>query len=221
MATLQTFRSYLARISPPWLLQKVGSYFVGTALGLVADTLGEAARLAFIAPLIGRAESHDDALPYAGQARNMEQYPGETAAQYRARLLDAWNAWIEAGTKAGLLAQLSRFGYSTGALYEDRDWNRGPKPWWSQFWLFLPEGSHAFTGAPICGSGVSCGGGSHCGITGDDAAIRGLRKIANKWRPAHVLCREYVVEITAPTCGTGVLCGGGALCGGETALIQC
>lgn len=216
----KTFRQFLADSSPPELLEKWGSYLIGGGLGFPSDTLGEAARIAYLAPLIGRAESPDDALPYAGADRNMEAYPGEAAATYRTRLLDAWNAWVEAGTKAGLDAQLSWFGYPDAVIYEDKDWTREPQPWWSQFWIFLPEGTHTFTAAPVCGGGAVCGTTAHCGITGDDATIRGLRAIANKWRPAHVLCRSYVVEVTAPTCGTGVLCGGGAICGGVTAGIQ-
>lgn len=219
MAAIRTFRAYLEAISPPWLAGKVGSYFVGTAIGLMEDIIGDAALYAYKAPLIGRRDSPDDALYYAGKSRNIEQYPGETAARYRARLLGAWTAWVEAGTKAGLLSQLSKFGYPGAVIYEDKDWERQPKPWWSQFWIFLPEGTHSFTAPPICGDGSVCGSGVQCGITGDQAVLRGLRRIANKWRPAHVLCREYVVEVAGPTCGTGPVCGDGSTAGGSIAYL--
>jgi len=106
------FREYLLhQIPPPSLCGPWGSKLLGIT-ALMADASMHSLACAVRAPWLRSKYSPDDALPLIGNERMMSAYPAETAATYRARLLDAWNAWGWAGDEASIEGQFEAAGYT-------------------------------------------------------------------------------------------------------------
>lgn len=213
---LVNFRDLIERISPPWLAAENAAGFVGVVFALVGDTIAEGAELAARAPWLLEATSPDDVLPLIGDERRMPRYPSETAAQYRARLHGAWNAYSFGGDESAIITQLEAAGFVGVRIYDPGNWERGPSGYSTQFWVWFPEGSHPITAqGPICGAGPVCGDGSICGPVGiTPAQLRAVRSLVRKWKSSRWICRQLIFEVTGPTCGTGHLCGDGSICGG-------
>lgn len=211
-----TFREFFERILPPWLQEEVSSGFVGVVFALVGDTNAEAAELAVRAPWLLDPSSPDDVLPLIGLERRMPRYPSESAAQYRARLHGAWDAYQFGGDESAILGQLAAAGFPGARIYDPGNWGRGPTGYWSQFWVFFPSGTHPVTSqGPSCGSGPTCGDGTICGPVGiTPEQLRTLRAIVRKWKSTRWIARQLIFEVSGPTCGTGHLCGDGSICGG-------
>lgn len=60
----------------------------------------------------------DDELALHGRRRGIPRHPGESAAVYRARLVDAWALKSEAGTVPGVERAIRLLGYPTATVYE-------------------------------------------------------------------------------------------------------
>lgn len=156
-----------------------------------------------------------DALPLLGAERNMPRYPVESHQQYRDRLWGAWDAWEFAGNASAVVSQFEAAGFVGVEIKEPfrthsvtgnthGEWLREPTGYWSHFWLFFPAGSHNFGPPLIVGApGLIVGGGWTVGTNASAADVQLVRGIANKWRPAHVIVREFLFEISGWTVGTG------------------
>lgn len=139
-----------------------------------------------------------DALDEIGIERKMPRGPGETDANYAARLQAAWNTWPWAGTAFGLLSALSAGGYPTaevriqkairyyldanGALVVERraagewwiDWKRS---FWSRFVVLLYP-PFPFVGAtPADGS----------------TEQQRIARLVRQWKSAHSTCTDIFV----------------------------
>ncbi len=95
---------------PPVFGGPLGSKFLGI-VALTADAVQHGFAVALRAPWLRSAYSPDDALPEIGSERLMPRYPVETAAQHRARLLDAWDIWTWAGDEASIEGQFIAAGF--------------------------------------------------------------------------------------------------------------
>ncbi len=195
-------------LPPPWLrgpwgrkLQKV--------LGFAKDLLVSGAKLAVKSAFPREAPA--DALPYIGTENNLERYPVDTDATYRARIAAPWSVWEYAGTTTGILAAYRAAGF-TG---DTKVWNTFAAPgWWggawpppvrvasgwSRFWVELPE-PIPFPCAPVTwGSGRKWG--THAaqgwtwGSTASPANVALAKSIVRKWRPAHEVCAELLVRLS-------------------------
>lgn len=103
-----TFKGDHAENSPPWLLQPYGKRWV-EGFGQVKDNLADRAKQAAKAdlPLICPVDS----LPVIGEEVGLPRGYTEPEANYRARLVGAWDAWQWAGTPYGLLRAFQLAGY--------------------------------------------------------------------------------------------------------------
>ncbi len=158
---MSTFRSYADALQTGvrWAKGFFGQRLTGT-IALHCDLIAEGVSQAIKAR--SAKVSAPDAYPYIGSNVNLERYPNDTDATYKSRLLHAFSIWQQAGTKQGLERAFDFFGYPYVRVFEDKDWDRGPKPYWSQFWVFFP--GHAETGGSPYGSGVAYGGGLTYGV---------------------------------------------------------
>lgn len=154
---MSTFRSYAEALQTGvrWAKGFYGIRLTGTIAlhcDLIAEGVNEAIKARF--PKI----SAPDAYPYIGGNVNLERFPNDTDATYRDRLSHGFSIWQQAGTKQGLERGFDFFGFPYAQVYEDKDWQRPPKPYWSQFWVVFPD--HAQTGGGAYGGGLSYGGGA-------------------------------------------------------------
>jgi hypothetical protein len=106
----------LTDLAPPWLLTPEGQQWLRVK-GRAADTLAARARESVKTRFV--AECPDDALVKHGRDRQLVRATGESLASYRARLVGAWDAWMQAGTPAGIISQLNALGYSSVAVFEN------------------------------------------------------------------------------------------------------
>jgi len=114
------YKNYAQSKVPGWLQQAYGAAWV-QAVADVADSLLTRIKAAVKSRFVGIAPP--DAVPQIGADRNLPRGPGEALADYRARIADAWSAWVFAGTPRGILSQLKILGYTAqlaqvrGGLY--------------------------------------------------------------------------------------------------------
>lgn len=162
---------------------------------LNADGLSNALKLAWLAD----PASPDDVLPLVGSERGMPRYPGETAAQYRARLLDAWNAYKFAGSEGTIVQQFAHAGYPGTEIQFDAA-ALGPNgeaaPYWSQFWVYFPYSS----GHPVTGDGpqwgaFNYGDGTVYGLGVTVGFYQLIHGIVGKWKPVRWICRGFIFEL--------------------------
>ncbi len=175
---MATFSEWLAlKRLPRYFTNPKISGFVGVTLGLTADEAAETQILACRMHLLDDPESPDDVLPYLARDRKLPRYPGETAAQHRARLIAAWEIYDETGTEEVIEKQLLAAGYGPdvfigdfgnpdvafgdpqyffadrGAYVDFRPDETGPRgeapPYRTQFWVVFGEGFHPVVGPPI------------------------------------------------------------------------
>lgn len=180
----------------------VGRYsagWFGVLHSLTGDLLIEGMSIALRQPWLREAESPDDVLPLVGSERSMPRYPGETPAQYRARLLDAWAAYRFAGAEQTIVAQFAHAGYPGTSIQFDATAlgpNGEPAPWWSQFWVHFPYSSgHPVTGdGPTWGS-FTYGDGTVYGLNVTVGFYQLIHGIVGKWKPTRWICRGFTFEL--------------------------
>lgn len=100
---------YLLSISPTWLLNEKGRLWMQSH-GDGLDAVAEMIKAAVLAKFILKAP--EDALAYIGIERGMPKYASETTAEYRGRLIGAWEYWHWGGTKKGVQDVLALLGYT-------------------------------------------------------------------------------------------------------------
>jgi hypothetical protein len=108
MSYLDNYKAYAAGLVKGLRVFKAyyGSRIVG-AIGLYADMVAEGARNAFIARLPGHPDQAEDSALQVGFDRELVRYKYEPLADYKVRLLKAWDAYQQGGTNINLRNQIN------------------------------------------------------------------------------------------------------------------
>jgi hypothetical protein len=185
---IRTYRAWAKDLAPTWLRGHWGGALVELC-GFVFDAIEEEAFEAGAAGMLDAPTFPADALPYVGAERSIERYPSETDATYKARVKGAWVAWPQAGTRGGVLSQLTS-GAFTADIKEMKDWNwDGNAANWSRFWIVIT--GHGWT-KTHWGDGRKWGTGVW-GATATQPEAHTLLRIIRKWKPGHVVAITVVV----------------------------
>jgi len=194
----QSYRDYAVDLAPPWLLQPQGQAFL-RALGSVRDDITQRLKEGVKARFIESAAP--DALAAIGADRGLERGPTDTDDTYADRLKDAWALWTWAGTPTGVLNALWDAGYTNVVLLTSRrthtlDASRelvttvlSPPRWfggegfWNSFLVWFPQPfitSWQVGGVPASNS----------------AEADTVRRLVNRWKPAHARVTGYIATLT-------------------------
>jgi hypothetical protein len=178
-----TCRLRVEQVSPPWAIgENSGAYF-GTTIGLSGDVGFELMRLAVVGAWLNDPDSPDDVLALAGAEFRLPRYASETSDAYRARILDAWSRYDNAGTPARINAEIAAAGLSGTVTFQPDHPGPPPElavPYWSQFWITI-------TTADVT-----------------DAGIAEMRAIVAKWKSVYWIFRGFILTgFTAPTVSIG------------------
>jgi hypothetical protein len=189
---MTTFRGYLMDgLLPDWAKYEHGGRLCYGAFGVIAEGLADQQTRACCAGMLASPHSPDDALPLAGRERgDLPRYPGETAAQYRLRLIDAYNAWGFGGADQSIVSQLDLAGFPGAqiAYYANRVGPRGePAPYLSQFWVTFPDGSLNLVPAVWGQMVYGCFWWGRGALSIDDASR--FWSIVRKFKPVNYVCR--------------------------------
>jgi len=222
---MSNYRAYVANLlgGIRWARAYYGERVTVGFIGLMSDMIAEGVSQTVKARFEDAPTFPADALAYVGGNKSIERYPGDTDATYKARTKQAFSSWEEAGTRHALLRELSAFGYPGALLYEDWEWSRPPQPWWSQFWVLFPDGTHSVAPSTVqYGSGELYGpSGLMYGVTGITAAeLSGLRRIIKKWKRASSICRGLIFVTGGIVYGQGITYGSGAVYGGTQVIVS-
>lgn len=193
------YRDYAVDLSPPWLLQPQGQVFM-RALGDVRDAITQHLKNGVQARFSSSAAP--DALSAQGNDREIERGPTDTDQGYAARLKGAWDTWEFAGTPTGVLSALFDAGYTNVVLVTTRQTHTfnssrqlvsttlsTPRafspgaPFWNAFLVWFPVPfitSWQISGVPASGS----------------AEADGVRRLVNRWKPAHAIVTGYIATVT-------------------------
>lgn len=193
------FRDMVFERLPRPFLQPLASSWFGVLCALTGDRGADVLSLALRLAWISDSESPDDVLPLIGAERRMPRYPGETAAQYRARLQDAWNAYTFAGSEQTIVEQFEHAGYP-GVEVQFDALALGPNgeaaPYWSQFWVYFPYSSgHPVTGDGPTWNSFNFGDGTVYGLGVTVDFYQLIHGIVGKWKPTRWICRGFVFEL--------------------------
>lgn len=188
------FREYIFQQSPGFLRQKWGARLMGL-VGLAADISAEGAQQAIAARFSQSPIFPPDAYALIGSERSMPRFPSETLASYRERVLDAWNAWRNAGTEIGLIDQLSYFPV-TAQIYTNADWDwDGDASNWSRFWVVLTD--HGWTDDGTWDDPGIWDDGGTWDSTASIEEVRSIQALIRQWKPGHMVCVNVVVVLDA------------------------
>ena len=146
------FRDLLSNLSPRWLRGEWGTRLVQGGIGLTADSIAEAAVIAFRSGLILSDACLDDALGALGGERGLRRFAADTTRTYRARVWRAWEAYAKAGTASAIISQLEAFGLAP----QTSEWEDGGAS------VLAPQAARAFiqSGLTLSGDTVSAPDGS-------------------------------------------------------------
>lgn len=196
--TVQTYRQYALDAAPPWLLGPDGAAFL-RAIGDVRDGLVQQLKAAIKTRFPREAAA--DALTAIGGERELPRGPTDTDATYAQRLVGAWEAWSWAGTPTGVLNALWDAGYTNVVLVTQRRTHtlngsrqlvsttlspaRGFPPgptFWNTFLVWFPTPFIAAWSGGVPASG--------------SAEADGVRRLVNRWKPAHANVVGYIATVT-------------------------
>lgn len=213
---MSNYIDLIARLMPTVFRGHFGSRLAGVVGGLYWSILAEKASEAVKSPWVQLNTNPDDSLPLLGNETLLEAYPGETPSNHRARIRRAWDDLPFAGDESTIAAQFAAAGYAGVQVrfYPGRPGPAGEADYWSQFWIWFPQGSHTVTaGAPIVGS-FNVGDGTLVGVVGlTPAQLLLFRSIARKWKPGHWICRGWQFDAGGAVVG-GFNVGDGTVVGG-------
>lgn len=190
------YRTYRARLSPPWLQAERGAAFQD-ALGSVQDELIEAAKTA---ALVGHPEhAPADALGLIGDERQVERGPDDSDESYRERLRIAYETWRWAGTRRGLLTALNESaGLSTVDVITNRDWQPAPPDGdtakWARFHLVIAQ-PHVFDDDGLwADDSYWFDDDGLWGTTASEADVARIHRLISAWKPGNARCLGIVVN---------------------------
>ena len=176
---LRTYRQWALELSPPWLRGPWGEKLLNVLGGVFDEAYGTIFE-AGAAASVDAPSFPNDALGLLGSERNIERYPAETDAEYKARVKGAWESWAQAGTMR-LVSELAYLGF-TAEIKENWTWNwDGDSANWSRFWVVITGHDWAAT---------HWADGRHWGegVWGCDATVEemnALIRLVMKWKPGH------------------------------------
>lgn len=178
---VSTYPSVVQPIPDDGLVDPWGDRFLG-AIGSIFDVIKDAAKDAVKVRFV--AECPTDALPYHASERMIDRLPGESDEGHRIRLEAAWDIWEQAGTAAGIAAEMAAYGLTCRVLANrivstpekvDNWQPRVNDTWWSTFSILVTQ--------PIpfdSSTGPS------------DDVVASIRKMVAARRPAHALGVEVI-----------------------------
>ena len=220
--TLPATRSYQEMAdqdTPDW-----GTYYqnfyhaIGAACDATADGLTDAVAACFV------ETCPEDALDKAGRDRGLPRGTGEATSAYRARLVNAWIAYQEGGTKLGIQNRLSEAGFTGAQVVEDRDWGADAYSgtrWW-RFWVVFPLPNTFRVPMKWEEAGTKWDDGrawDYC-FTKDQLSL--ACAIVRKWMGAHNFFMGFVIQHTGYIWeGVGQLWEDGRTWGGHTTYEAC
>lgn len=207
------FLEFVQSIAPTWMKGETpakphyGERFMGT-FGILSDVLAQAAIQAVRAWWLKDEFSPVDALPYLGEDRQIDRYPGDSDDTYRNRLIGAWDAWAVAGNEEAIVSQLESYGLTNIEIHSARngwDWDSAaPGDWshgvggaanWSRFWVVIK--GHPWLASNALDAGTALG------LTATLEEVAAVRAIVEKWRAAEAICPWVIVvlDVTAWNAG--------------------
>lgn len=128
-----TYATYLPGLLRGPLAKRWGRAWLG-AVGATLDRVLAAALDA--AALVGPRAAPDDALGAYGADRALPSVDAEPLADYRTRLVGAWESWSWAGTARGVRETLLLGGLGGATIYTERVLPRPPSPsLWARYTL--------------------------------------------------------------------------------------
>lgn len=199
----RNWREFIAQVCNSWLLGPLSTGFVGVVLGITGDTAEEGMSEGVKMPWLLEPTSPPDALPLIGSERRMPRYPGETDAQYRARLYGAWDTYQFGGDENTILGQLALAGFPGAEIFDPGNATFSPPSYWSHFIIVFPLGTHTVTAAGPAYGSFNWGATNYgpVGLTADTAAT--IRGIIAKWKPVQWICRLIVFQVQGWAYGDG------------------
>ena len=216
---MSPYEEYLVELAPPWLRGRWGEAWhraVGAPLDRVADSAIAAVKTRFL------RHAPDDALPYAGDDRQIERAPSESSDSYRARLLQAFATWRLAGTNKAIVEALRVVGYAHVRIFENKEWNASgdPDAWWL-FWVQIIA-PPSFGPPWKLGSGIKLGA-KLLGVAPTVSAdtLHFIRRVIRKWKAAHTICAAIILsDGNGKLLGSGWKLGDGTRIGGRSAFLS-
>lgn len=235
MTAATDFAAYRTQLLPaPWLRSPHGIAWA-TATGVVHQRVQDLAVDAVKAGMLRHAPA--DGLHLKGIERDLERYPGQDEATYRAVLDGSWEAHDDAGSDRAIVDQFERNGW-WARIKRNTSWDWDGHPgkvaiYWARMWVIV-DPPHDFGAAPICGALTSIAGQVLCGMSSLSgrpiAALRAdverMRRIVRKWKGSHARVVDIIIRIgdsnyrlcgdnaaaalhnAAPECGAiGLVCG--------------
>lgn len=220
-------REFIRDRSPSWLSGALSGAWNQIVNGVTGDQGLAAMSIAHRTGWMMDEESPDDALPLFAAERRLPRYIAETAAQHRERLHNAWDIYDAAGSDETLVGQLAAAGYTGAEIKTAAHWPtvpgpNGELPYWSQFWVFFPVGTHTVTSpGPTFGSFVFGDGTTYGPVGITYAQIKEMRAIIKKWKPSRWICRSIIFQISGWSVGDGSVIGDpGLVIGGTRAVVS-
>lgn len=186
-------KDYVQALMPTWLLGPMGEALT-LVYGLIADAHAEGTREAVALRFVDFAPL--DSLDDHGSDREILRAPGEGLEAFRARLMQAWDAWAQAGSPGGILLQLGPAGVAAAVLVEGASIDPEIPASWGRWYLDVSE-PHPFTPPVVWGGGQEWGDGWLWGF-GDATALEYVRRVIRKWEPARTLCTGIRIEFSSP-----------------------
>jgi hypothetical protein len=189
------YRDFIARVLAPGWLQTPKNAAWLRASGDLKDSLVDRCKAAVKARFAKLAPR--DGLDQLGAERQIERGPADTNASFAARVADAWNLWVWAGTAKGVLLAVRDAGYPN-ALVEIVNGNQYSLDANGEVTVQkLPPGSWAVDALPTFWSKfivlipTSPWGGRTLMPT--DPRIVQLQRLIRRWKSAHSTCGGLVV----------------------------
>lgn len=167
------------------------------AIGSIADITRDAAAEAVRLGMVSR--SPDDAVPYHGAERMLDQYPSETIDAWRERLGRVWDQWEQAGRVDGLTYQLERYGVDSVTIMEDGIDPVTPGDGPSRFVVVLGDGADAGSlpweplTMPFTMEDTTLGS------TATPAEVSQVRAIVRRWKSGHSLTVAIILRFPGGT----------------------
>lgn len=203
--------------APPWLLRGFGGEWV-RALALLLDALAECAKQAVKMRFPSFAPP--DALAEIGRERSEARataFVYEDDYAFAERLRTEWSRRRFNGTKTGLSAVFSAFGFPSFTVYDQLDWF--PSKLWHA-WIYLPKASHPWGPSPVVGPGTLVGAGATVGSSLRVGEVRNLRAVTASWVPPHARVYVHLQTEEGPVVGDGSEVGPGTLVGGKSCKLR-
>lgn len=191
-----SLREFLRDRSTSWLLGELSAAWNQIVNGVSGDQYIQSAALTHRMGWLLDPESPDDTLALFAAERRMPKYPLESVTAYRARLHQAWEAYKYGGSAFAIESQFAAAGYPGVEVryFPDRPGPHGePAPYWSQFWVFMPFGSHPVQAEPHLWGSFNWGDGTLYGPIGLTIEfMQTIRGIVRKWKSVRWVCRGFI-----------------------------